>query len=241
MVKRAFALLVATGAWLMPATGASASISPSPTWQSSAAEGTWNHDGYLFQNDMWNCPQSACGKQTMWADSVGDWGVVSTMAAGNTAVLTYPDIGKLFNDQRVSDFGMISNGFSESMPRDVQGLHAEAADDVWLNHYNIEMMIWVDNVGRSLSGGALVGSATISGQHFKVWKYGGSEFIFDLTHNEATGGTNILGSIDWLIGHGLVPAQVTLTEVEFGVEIASTGGHPMDFKVSNYWLQSDAG
>jgi hypothetical protein len=240
MVRRTFILLIATVAWLMPGTAALATTSPSPKWQSSATEGTWNQDGFLLQNDMWNCPQPACGKQTIWAVSVSDWGVTSNMGAGNTAVLTYPDVGKLFGDRPVSDFGLISNGFTESLPRDHRGLSAEAADDVWLDHWKIEMMIWVDNIGRSLAGGTLVGTVTISGQQFRVWKYGGSEFIFDLTHNETTGETNILASIDWLINHRLVPARATLTEVEFGIEIASTDGHPEDFKVSQYWLHTDA-
>ena len=38
-----------------------------------------------------------------------------------------------------------------------------AADDVWLNNYSIEMMIWVDSAGRSLAGSTRLGSATISG------------------------------------------------------------------------------
>ncbi len=240
MLKRAFTVLTAAAALLMPTTAAFGSISPSPKWESSALEGTWNYDGFLFQNDMWNCPQAACGKQTMWADSVSDWGAVSDMATGNTAVLTYPDIGEMFNDQPVSRFGLIRNGFTEAMPRQVKGLSAEAADDVWLNDYNIEMMIWVDNVGRSLAGSTRIGSATISGQHFTVWKYGSTEFIFDLNHNETSGQTAILASIDWLISHGYVPAGVTLTQVDFGWEIASTHGHPEDFQVSNYWLHTRA-
>jgi hypothetical protein len=95
-------------------------------------------------------------------------GVVSTMAAGNTAVLTYPDIGRLYNDKPVSSFRLVRDGFTESMPRNMKGLRAEAANDLWLNHWNIEMMIWVDTVGRSLAGGTRIGSATISGQRMEV-------------------------------------------------------------------------
>lgn len=238
-LKRAFTLIVATAATavLVPLV-ASGAVPAHPKWESSAREATWNHEGYLFQNDMWNCPQPACGRQTIWADSANDWGVVSNMADGNTAVLTYPDIGNLFNNPRVSSFTMIRNRFVESMPRHVKGLSAEAADDVWLDDYNIEMMIWVDNIGRSLAGGDRIGSATILGQHFSVWTYGGSEFIFDLNHNETSGETDVLASIDWLIAHHHVPAKATLTEAEFGWEIASTGGHPQNFEISSYWLHS---
>jgi hypothetical protein len=77
-------------------------------------------------------------------------------------------------------------------------------------------------------------SDTISGQTFSVWKYGSNEFIFDLNHNETTGQTNVLTSIDWLMNHGYVPSSATLTEVEFGVEVASTDGTAETFTVSSY-------
>lgn len=185
---------------------------------------------------MWNCPQPACGKQTIWANSPNDWGVVSTMAAGNTAVLTYPDLGKLYSDLPVSHFKQVSDNFTESMPRSINGLSAEAANDVWLNDYNIEMMIWVDNAGRSLAGSTRIGSAMIFGQHFSVWKFGSNEFIFDLNHNETSGSTHILASISWLVNHGQVPAGPKLTQVEFGWEIASTHGRAASFTMSRYAL-----
>jgi hypothetical protein len=237
MLKRAFTLLATAAALLMSATPAFASIPPNPKWESSATEGTWNHAGYLFQNDMWNCPQAACGRQTIWANSPNAWGVVSTMAAGNTAVLTYPNLGKLYNDKPVSSFKMVLDAFAESMPRNTKGLSAEAANDVWLNHWDIEMMIWVDDVGRSLAGSTRIGSATIFGQHFTVWKSGSSEFIFKLNHNETSGQTHILTSVYWLIKHGLVPASATLTQAEFGWEIASTDGHPANFEISKFSLR----
>jgi hypothetical protein len=237
MLKRTFSLLaVATVTLLMSAAAASASVPAHPSFESSAKAGQWNHDGYLFQNDMWNCPQAACGKQTIWANSRNNWGAVATMAAGNTAVLTYPNLGKLYNNQPVSHFKQVSDTFTESMPRATKGLSAEAADDVWLNNYNIEMMIWVDNAGRSLAGSTRVGSATIFGQHFTVWKFGSSEFIFDLNHNETKGSTHILSSIAWLVQHGKVPADPKLTQAEFGWEIASTGGKAASFAMSRFAL-----
>ena len=236
MLKRTAILLGATAALLVSTTAAFASPA-SPRWESSAALATWNHGGYLFQNDKWNCAQAACGKQTIWANSANNWGVTATMAAGNTAILTYPDIGKVYNDLPVSRFSRLHDRFRESMPRSINGLSAEAANDVWLNHWNIEMMIWVDQAGRSLYGATRIGRATISGQHFTVWSYG-SEFIFDLNHNETAGSTHILSSIDWLIKHGHVPAGATLSQVEFGWEIASTHGQAGSFKMSHYSLSS---
>jgi len=243
MLRRALTLLTAATALLIPATAAFASIGQSigqhPRWESSAPEATWHHGGFLFQNDMWNCPRAACGRQMIWANSATNWGAVTDMATGNTAVLTYPNIAKVFNNEPVSHYGLIRNGFTETMPRQIRGLSAEAAD-VWLNNYSIEMMIWVDTAGRSLAGSTRLGSATISGQHFTVWKYGGTVFIFKLNHNETSGQTAILASINWLISHHQVPASVTLTQVDFGWEIASTHWRAAHFQVKNYWFRTRA-
>ena len=60
------------------------------------------------------------------------------------------------------------------------GLDAEAADDIWLNNYKIEVMIWVTNGQRP--SGDIIGHATIFGQHFAVW-HGGTDYTFALDHN----------------------------------------------------------
>jgi hypothetical protein len=238
MLKRTLVLLAAALMILgVSATAAFASIPAHPKWESSAKSATWNYGGFMFQNDMWNCPQAACGKQTIWVNSANSWGAAASMAAGNTAVLTYPDIAKVFNNPRVSSFGLIRNAFTESMPK-VNGLSAEAADDVWLNNYKIEMMIWVDNTGRSLAGSTELGQTTIFGQQFTIYRYGSSEYIFDLNHNEQSGKTHVLSSIEWLMNHGYVPRSATLTQVQFGWEIASTGGRSADFQMTKYWLHT---
>jgi hypothetical protein len=85
MLRRVLTLLAAATALLVPATAAFASIGQNPRWESSARDATWHRGGFLFQNDMWNCPQAACGKQTIWANSASNWGAVSDMATGNTA------------------------------------------------------------------------------------------------------------------------------------------------------------
>ena len=52
---------------------------------------------------MWGCgsvqPGQAgadCGMQTVTSYGPGDWSVTSDQAAGNTAVLTYPDVQQVF-------------------------------------------------------------------------------------------------------------------------------------------------
>jgi hypothetical protein len=233
-MRRALVALLAAAALTAAAAPASAAIPSSPKWKSSAKMATWNDGGFIVYNNEWG---QSPGPQTAWANSYHDFGVESTQAAGNTAVETYPCVGKVYNGVPVSSFHLIQNGFTESMPANTSGLHAEAANDVWLNDYNLEMMIWTHNVGQSFGGDALVGHATIFGQHFAVWK-NGTEFIFALDHNETTGITHILASIHWLMSHGYVPASATLSQIDYGWEISSTGGKPKDFTVTKYWQRT---
>jgi hypothetical protein len=221
---------VVTGPVLI--TSALASVPANPRWHSSAPFGAWNNGGFILYNNEWNQPT---GPQTIWADSYRYWGAESTQAAGNTAVETYPCVQKDFGNPRVLSFHIIRTGFAESMPH-AAGLDAEAANDVWLNNYKIEVMIWVDNHGQTPSG-TVIGHTILFGQHFTVW-HGGTDFTFALNHNETTGVTHILAAIGWLIKHHQVPASVTLTQVNFGWEIASTNGKPMDFKITNFWLRT---
>lgn len=233
-MRRVLVAVLAAIAVAAAANPAFAAIPSSPKWQSSARFAQWTNRGLILYNNMWN---SSAGPQTIWANSYHDWGVESTQTAGNTAVETYPCVGKPFSNVPVRSFHLIRNGFTESMPADHTGLHAETANDVWLNNYNIEMMIWTDNVGQSFSGDSLVGHATIFGQRFAVWR-NGSEFIFALNHNETSGVTHILASIDWLMNHGYVPASATLSQVDFGWEVSSTHGKPEDFTMKSYWLHA---
>lgn len=232
-MRRALVTLLTATAVIAAAAPAYAAIPPSPRWESSAPLGSWNNGGYIVYNNEWN---GSAGPQTIWADSYQHWGVQSSQAAGNTAVETYPCVQKNYDNLPVSSFHLIRNGFTESMPTSAAGLDAEAADDVWLNNYGTEVMIWVDNHGQRPAGN-VIGHATLFGQHFAVW-HGGTDYTFALDHNETSGMTHILAAIHWLISHGQVKASATLTQVNFGWEVASTGGRAEDFTVTKYWLHT---
>ena len=120
--------------------------------------------GIDIRQDMWNCPNTSpeCGMQTLWAKSSSDWGVVSDQARGNTAVLTYPDAQNIYtlpsdDPDPLRNFGIIQSTFKQSMPSIGD---FEAAYDLWLNNWNTEVMIWVDNHGQTPAG-VIVGNTTI--------------------------------------------------------------------------------
>lgn len=199
-------------------------------WCSSASQGTWQSGGYYVNNDMWN---GGAGPQTICANSPSDVQVTSDQPAGNTAIETYPDVQGLYTGQNVpvSDFTLIRNTYAESFPADVTG---EAADDVWLNNWGLEMMIWVDTHNEDPSYDQNVGTADIFGTQFTVYR-NGSEFIFYPATSTPAGHTHILASIRWLIANGFAPADTTLTAVDFGWEIAATNG-PEQFNLASYAL-----
>ena len=202
-------------------------------------------------NNMWGCgsiepgnPGADCGVQTVKAYDPGNFSVVSNQAAGNTAVLTYPDIQQVFaltsnTSPTISGFSSITSTFAENMHA-TSGTIAQAAYDVWLDNTSgpNEVMIWVDNAGRGSGGATKIGDATIGGQAFTVYQYGGGEIIFSLNQNEQSGTVDILSTLKWLQNKGLVSAGAGIGQVDFGWEICSTGGQPQTFTVSSYTLKS---
>src|SRR5215813_3544625 len=206
-----------------------------------------NSNGYntYVGNNKWGCGSpDQCGRQTVRARTPGDWQVTSNQAAGNTAVLTYPNVQQLFThtnntDPRISSFRSINSHFSEAMHAHA-GTDAEAAYDIWLSntHGPNEVMIWVDNHGRGSGGAKRVGHARIGRQRFTVYKYGSGEIIFSLNHNEHTGTAHILTTLHWLQRHKYVSARAALGQVDFGWEICSTGHKPETFTVSAFTLRS---
>ena len=206
-----------------------------------------NSNGYntYVGNNKWGCGSpDQCGLQTVQATSPGNWQVTSKQAAGNTAVLTYPNVQQLFTkttgaDPTISSFHALYSHFAEAMHA-TAGTIAQAAYDIWLSNTKgpNEVMIWLDNHGRGNGGATRVGHATIFGQPFTVYKYGSGEIIFSLDHNEQTGTVHILASLLWLQHHGYVSAGAGIGQIDFGWEICSTGGKPETFTVSAYSLRS---
>jgi hypothetical protein len=219
---------------------------PANTQDSDLLSGGWTdpNTGINIRQDMWNCPNThpECGAQTLWANSSSDWGVVSDQAKGNTAVMTYPDVQKIFtlpNDDPdpVVNFGVIQSSFRQSMPSVGD---FEAAYDLWLNNWNTEVMIWVDNHGQTPAGN-IVGATVIYGQKFTIWSSSGSKdgypsgpFTFVLNRNETSGRVHILSVFRTLEAMRLIPSSSGLDDIEFGWEICSTGGHPEDFDITSY-------
>lgn len=240
---------VAASRWLLPiaaaavllsscATGpkvvAGASVPRHAVWESSAKFGTWHDGAFDVFNNEWNATEA--GPQTVWADSFHSWGVVSTQA-DTTGVKTYPSVQENFTHTRLTSLRRLTSSFAESMPPAAGLYTAEAAYDLWLNGYQNEVMVWVDNHGQQPEG-IVSSEAVLSGQHFRV--YQGNAHMVSLvllagTH-ETAGSVNLLLALRWLVDHGYLRGMASLTQVDFGWEIVSTDGIPLRFTLHSYSL-----
>jgi hypothetical protein len=184
---------------------------------------------------MWNCPNNPpCGTETVYANSISDVEVTSAQPAGNTAVYTYPDVQALYNDTPLSSFSSMTSSFAESMPQAASGMIGEAACDIWLNNWVNEVMIWVDTQGQDPGSWLpLLATLSVGGQSFNVYRYA-TEIIVLLNGNETTGSVDILTTLKALESKGIIPSGSTLTAVDFGWEICSTGGTAQTFRLTNF-------
>lgn len=210
---------------------AHASIPANPRWESSDPFGIWNTGKFDLYNNEWN--KSEAGPQTIWGDSYKHWGVRSTQP-NSTSVKTYPSVQENYRNPTLRSLHGLWSSFAETMPT-VSNFDAEAAYDIWLNNNKIEVMVWVDNHGQRPSGN-VIARIKIYGKRYAVWQ-GGSTYTFALMGKQERRGTvHLLRTMDWLVRHRHLSKSDSLTQVNFGWEICSTDGTPMDFTVTHYSL-----
>jgi hypothetical protein len=232
----------------------SSSPSPSPTGTpcvSSDAEGTCgpylypqitgsNGSNTYVLNDVWS--PIAGWSQTLTSYGPGDFQAVVNMPAGNTAVVSYPDVQQLYSDIPLSTYTSMTSSVTENMNATSSTI-GEAGWDVWMNNWNTEVMIWIDNHNQDLatSGDTYLGTTVIGGQNWDVYRNGpaGGEMIVALDHNEQTGTVDIMATLNYLEQQGWIPSSNnTLTAVDFGAEFCSTGGQNETFQVSSYAINA---
>lgn len=199
-------------------------------------------------NNGWACGSGGtdCGPQRLTAYSASKWSVSSKQQAGNTAVLTYPDVMQLLTRQNgdarsLSRFATIRSYYKESMPHNNRTI-AQAAYDLWLDHTSgaNEVMIWVDNVNRGTGGARVLTHHTFSHVRYTLLQYGGptGELIWSRNRNARHGSVPILAMLTWLIRHHHESKTAAIGQVDFGWEICSTGGVRETFEVANYTLKT---
>jgi hypothetical protein len=206
-----------------------------PEFTTSAQFGMWNLSPYFVANDMWNAGAGNVS-QTLSACSFSDWNVTAT-ASGGGSVLTYPDSQlDVPNTPKISSLSSVTSTFADTNPS--SGTY-EDAYDIWLNGVadpsagSDELMIWTNNHGQT-PGGSPMATVTIGGQTWTAWKGNGGYMAFVANSNVTSGTLNLLAFFQWIIAKGWVPADSTLNQVDYGVEICSTDGASATFRFSNF-------
>ena len=205
-------------------------------WSSTEQFGLWNDGHFDVYNNEWNTAEA--GPQLVWADSYRHWGAQSVQP-GSTSVKTYPSVQQNFQNPALRTVKSLNSTFAQSMPPSNLSYDAEAAYDLWLNNYKVEVMVWVANHGQTPSGG-VINHVVISGREYAVYENGPKMFSFVSTGRPATSGqVNLLSMLQWLIRHRYLSGSDRLTQVNFGWEIASTNGVPLNFAVTDYSLTTN--
>jgi hypothetical protein len=209
-----------------------------PVFVTSQPYGIFNNGGYFVFNNMWNAAAGP-GPQTLYACSYHSWYVVSDQADDAGAVETYPNVQMNFNDVPLSSFAGITATFAETSPR--VGIYEEAFD-VWLDGVaqpeSIQVMVWVDVFNRTPLG-SQVTTTTLAGRTYGVWKTSdGLQITLVSTETFTAGTVDLLGIFDWTMAQGLVPHAATLGQIDFGVEIVSTGGASATYEFNDFSIDT---
>lgn len=190
---------------------------------------------------MWN-PLSV--EQTLYACNYHSWYVMSTMSGRGGAVQTYPNAQMTFAARpRLGILGSLTSVFGESTEPSRSADDYEYAFDIWVNGYGgpgtSELMIW-NYVHGQVPGGTLRGTFTDRGRTYDVYLSGsasGGDYIAFVARSNFTSGA--LDLVDFFrvavaqgwIDHGY---SARLWQVDYGVEICSTGGRPATFGFTNF-------
>jgi hypothetical protein len=83
-----------------------------------------------------------------------------------------------------------------------------------------------------------VTTVTFDGQSYTVWQELGGPITFVPDTNVTGGDLSLLPFFQWLVSQGYEPADSTLNQVAYGVQIASTDATPETFGVSNFSVSS---
>jgi Glycosyl hydrolase family 12 len=239
-------IAIATGLSLScasrPPNGKSPAVSSAPRGCTAAKSGACNFGHWIIYNNSWG---PSPGTYLVRAHSPGDWSVTASQNRGGgcagCAVEAYESAQWDYSDVPYSSIKYLYSSFSETMPTgslQTNGIDAEATYDMFIKGSDTnEVMVWVDNQGQTPEG-SRYGVAVIHGQKFDVYVAAGTK-SFVLEKNETSGTIHYRAVLGWLHAHGMLKSSDTLTQFNFGFEIASTGGKAQTFIVRSLTLHQE--
>jgi hypothetical protein len=191
---------------------------------------TWEDGGFVVDQDMWN---NHGGTQILRACSYHSWSVTATQP-DTPDVNAYPNVHRDLDAPSLSSFSEITSRFASVGPG--TGTY-NFAYDVWLNGVatdgSTEIMIWTDTHGAEPHV-AQHGELTSRGVRYTVYR--GGRYIAFLGPNRAAGRVDLLSFFRYAVRRGWLRPDSTVGPIDYGVEIRSTGGRPLDFAVTDFAL-----
>ena len=230
-----------------PTTSPAGNVCTSPAWRSSSNGAMYSDGGFIIHNNMWNTSGYRVN-ETVEACSYDSWNVIATAdnSSGDGAVKTYPNVHKDYHnwstgsEPPLSNYPTLSSSFAATGPN--TGIY-NIAYDIWLNGVgngggsNREVMIWTDNQAQRPAGSVVATGLAFGGQTWTLWATGDNRILSFVAGTDMAAGTvNIRAMLDYLVSHGRVPANSTLGQICYGVEIVSTNGAPGTFRFTGFSL-----
>jgi hypothetical protein len=221
-------LAVSAALAILPLTGWSYAFESSGQWA------TWTSGAYTIENDVWG---SGAGPQTIWANSGSNFGVFSTQNGGG--IKSYPNSDYPNINKAVNSLNTCSSSFNASTP---SGCNYDQAYDIWLNGSSYEVMIWNKWNGNQpiansydANGNAVpqYKNQSIGGATWNVY-YRGGTLSFLRTSQASSGSVNIKALLQWINNTPKWYNNPTLSKIQCGWEILSTGGSQKNFTMNSY-------
>jgi hypothetical protein len=195
-------------------------------------------NGYYLDTDTWNAANYSVS-QTLYACNYNNWYVVANMSdTGDGAVKTYPDVQKIYSNTPLSSINTITSSYADIPPA---AQNFEFAYDIWINNMATELMVWTYAVGKQASavqGYPSYGTVSLGGVTYDVHK-SSSYIVYQMAQYNTSGTVDLKAIFNDMISRGWISSSSTLGQVEYGVEIVSTGGVNQTFKFTNFSVTSN--
>jgi K319L-like, PKD domain/Glycosyl hydrolase family 12 len=203
---------------------------------------------FLVHNNMWNAGGYPGTAQTIEFCSYHSWNAVTTAdnSTGDGAVKTYPNVHKDYHDwgtgyePPLANYPVLTSTFATVGPQ--VGIY-NFAYDLWLNGVgnggpnNREVMVWTDNHQQTPAGSVVAANLTFGGVGWDLWATSDNHILTFLPHQDRPAGeVNLRAMLDYLLAQGRIPANSTLGQIGYGVEVVSTDGQPARFRFTDFSL-----
>lgn len=214
----------------------------------SAQYGSFKIGSATFYNDMWG---SGANTQTICANSQTSFYITSNQP--NTSGIKAYGNASYYIGKSLSSINTLSSTLGESTP---SGGAWDAAYDIWDSANAYEVMIWMNYTGTSSGGGNVkpasfnwssTGNAVpvytnvnIGGVTYNVFEGNVGHPVISLLRTTKTNNatTDLKAVLNWIKSIGYF-GNITVGQVQYGVEVTSTSSTNATWTMGNYTVTSN--